>query len=223
MHESTPTRLRTLSSETASHALAEWLVVETVADIRRRIAPGWSYYDRLALSALVRRALIDGNPLANAARSRLRLPQPRFMFSAHADFPSGKVEPGTNRRAHGSFSYSPTHPGEEHTMKQFLAAPVGVMGGEPVTVRALVLYFANVYGGVHHGKPSGEIEEFFQQTLVSLDFMRAMMFDTLTRIAVATADALDPIARAVEATPLTWPASGGVGGSSGSLLSPGSR
>lgn len=107
-------------------------------------------------------------------------------------------------KAAGTFSYSPDAGGEKHSLKAFLRAPIGTLHDEQITVRRVIKYFANVYGGVHHGTPSDHVEEFFQQALVPVDPMRAMMFSWLDRIAHSTADALEPIANAVTGNPITW-------------------
>lgn len=46
-------------------------------------------------------------------------------------------------------------PGDEpvRNIDAFLRTRVGIAGGEDLTVRDVVLYYANVEGGVHHGHP----------------------------------------------------------------------
>lgn len=212
-----------LTVDQAGQALAEWLLVETVQQIRTRLSPDATLYERLMLSALVRRALIDGRPLADAARSRLRLPKPTFLFTPDVSIapapPQGPQTAQSRWVPMGQLGV-PAGGGIEYTLKDFLRVQIGSLRGVPITVRSLVKYFANVYGGVHHGVPESDVERFFQQTLVSVEPVRSLMFDHLSRIAVSTADALEPIAEAVSASPLSCNTVDGSGRTLGTVSMP---
>jgi len=48
--------------KTSAQRIAEWLLVETVGDLEHRCREGATTYERLGISAILRRLLTDGRP-----------------------------------------------------------------------------------------------------------------------------------------------------------------
>ncbi|MFF0281780.1 hypothetical protein ACFYSW_15850 [Rhodococcus aetherivorans] len=195
----------------------EMLFVETVEDLRRRCDLRATEYDVIQASGLLRRLLIDGNPLLSAVTARAK---PTFTWSksrlgvglgdtsslafalvaglyfdpilteVQVDI-SGLREDPPRRMAT-----------ETGSTKEFLNKTViEVQSGHPqatghadVTVRDLIKHFANREGGVHFG-PGGK------STNSTLEAMRGQadqqLRDTLAGVGRVAVRALEPLAAAV--------------------------
>lgn len=148
--------------------LALWILDETTADIERRLSPDASPYEILGISHLVRRLLLDGNNVIDAARRDTELPPPVFHCTPfHApNAPSEGslywVEDGEPELqlafALNTFS--------EHSvalsLKELLQTPVALYRSMPLSVRDYVRAYAHVIGGVHLGRPDSDAERMLQ-------------------------------------------------------------
>lgn len=184
----------------ASHNLAEWLLVHTLDDMEARTQPGQSRYGILGLAPLLRRALLDESPIVHLARSRLKLHAPRFECTPFVQSPpEPPVEGGrwlTVLRLSGESFSEPTI---KFGVEKFLAAPIGQLRRDDVTVLQLIRYFAHVHGGVHIGKPESALESLMQSIASASDEVAESWMEALRSIAVVTIRALRPLQARIEA------------------------
>lgn len=144
--------------------MTEWLLLETMADIERRVQ-SVDRYTVLGLAPLLRKLLVDGEPLLQAVRRNRRKPAVAFPLRPF-------VLPGEERDRDGwnlVLAYGNDElVGDADTgalsLKQFLAAPVAAWRGMPLSVLDVIKHYAHVEGGVHLGAPDGE----FNQRLIDL-------------------------------------------------------
>lgn len=148
--------------------LAEWLFVETVADVRHRSQnPGdRSRYELLGIAPLLRKLLLDGTSLVDTVKAGR--PEILLEFRVRPWLP-----PATDIKV-GAPRYSLRLGGPElvgkpdnsavRTAAEFVAARVGLVEGRDLTIRDVVRYYSHVEGGVHFGEP----REAGQATLSSL-------------------------------------------------------
>lgn len=184
MEQSSTSEVKTAS--TMSAELAEWLFGRTLDDLERRIR-STDAYDRLGIAHLLRRLLMDQSPVLHSARRRLALPLPAFSFDPFV------LE---NRRDHRGELYLSLGVSEPRTtagIEDFLAAPVGELGANPITVRDLVRHVAHVEGGVHLGSPSSPLEWYLRHVLGLHDEAREILFDILAEIATVVVHSLTPM------------------------------
>ena len=140
--------------------LAEWLFVETIADVRHRSQnPGErSRYELLGIAPLLRKLFIDGASLVDTVRAgRPEVPiefQVRPWRAPAVDVEAGSP-PYTLRLGGPELVGGPDDPAVR-TVRQFIGARVGLVEGRDLTIRDVVRYYAHVEGGVHFGKPKDE-------------------------------------------------------------------
>lgn len=190
------------SQEDAARRLAEWLLIESVSDLAHRCRPEASRYERLGISAILRRLLMDRRPVLHLARKRLAIPSPTFAFTPIAEVDR---EPTAGNLvltiSLGSvYSENPTTTGGAD---EFLAAATGFSYPSEVTVREAIRYFAHSYGGVHLGHPETQFERVVQIVSASMPLLSDGWTHTLVGIAEVTTRALAPIVNALESDP--WP------------------
>jgi hypothetical protein len=139
---------------------ADQLFLHTVDDLKSRLTAG-DPYDVLSASALLRKLLLDGDPLVHQV-NRTRRTKLRFLVVdvkppvlSDGTMPSvwiagDGLDPATDlfRRK-----------GREVTLDRFFGTQVVVSFGRAQTVRDVVLFVANVMGGVHAGAPRTEKEK----------------------------------------------------------------
>lgn len=152
-------RVKLLSYEDGREYLREWLFVNTMDDISKRLdAPNPSRYDTLMLTPLIRKlttespTLIDVLEKANRGR-----PKVEYMCSP---FESSQA-PVPNARSLMLADTRFALPSVTMTPRQFLNTAVGEFDGEPISVRAVIKHFSHVEGGVHLGNrdrtPAGDM------------------------------------------------------------------
>lgn len=138
-------------------AEARHLFIRTVDDVRARLE-SLDAYEVLGMSALLRKLLLDEHPLVDQVNRQYRLPL-RFEIS-EVDTPyhrmvmeSGPVfwslqdglDPNTSLVERARVNV---------TRDKLLATPVLMVKGVKYSVRDVILYEANVMGGVHAGSPT---------------------------------------------------------------------
>ena len=186
-------------ADESARRLAEWLLVESVDDLRMRSREGASRYERLGISAVLRRTLTDKRPVLPLARARLKLAPPMFSFTPWTGPDPEPTQGGLIKVfdwAHG-FSI----PTEMTDLDGLLKADVGHFFRKRVTVLDLIRYFAHVYGGVHLGKPTNDFEAVTQRFAASHELLAAGWEHALADIARVVIDGLTPLTDAIRADP----------------------
>ncbi len=142
------------------------LFVQDVNELERlgKLSPRTNYH-LLQISAILRRLVLDEQPLAIYASTRLRIPLLVLVpepISGNANYPGRKIPPNL-------LSYAPqiseeTHPSglrgfflRSYTLQDYLATPHMVlpdasMNGRAITPKEMIKFFANKLGGVHADK-----------------------------------------------------------------------
>lgn len=186
--------------------LAEWLLVETVADVQRRSEdPGTrSRYELLGIAPLLRKLLIDGRPLLNTVRTARPEVPTEFrirQWSASEDREHGQdlsyvLQLGGPELVGG--------PGDRALpkLKHFIGACVGMVQGRPLTVREVVKYYANVEGGVHFGVPEQDAQRVLSQMAPLLLGRSTGQIEILAHLGKIVVDALTPLRDSILASPL---------------------
>ncbi|MGQ7313351.1 hypothetical protein ACUOFU_16720 [Microbacterium arabinogalactanolyticum] len=188
--------------------LAEWLFVETVADLRDRShdPASRSRYELLGIALLLRKLLTDrGEPLlATVKRDRLDVPtQFRIRpWQVPAD-------------ADDSLEYlvrlsGPDLVGDAETVAltadQFLAARVGLLEGRELSTRQVIRYYAHVEGGVHFGDPREDGQEAMSSMVPVLLGNTPGQIEILGYLGQIVVDALTPLRDSILTSPTIVPA-----------------
>lgn len=188
----------------ATRRTAEWLLVNTIPDIERRLAPGMSRYEVLGLAPILRRTLLDRPPVFHVARKRLKIAAPSFRFTPYEPQPVIQHDASGERRqlvlalADGGFAL----PGVAADIEGFVGAPVGQHLTEPLTVKTIIRYFAHVHGGVHVGPPEDDAHELMQTIGSPAGHLQEVWMRPLRAIAAVTVETLRPVSDALmEADP----------------------
>lgn len=186
--------------------LAEWLFVETVADVRRRSQdPGArSRYELLGIAPLLRKLLIDARPLINtvrAARPEVATDFRIRQWSAPDDTPDDADLPYLLRLGGPEMVGGPEDP-VLPKLQQFIGARVGLVQGRPLVVREVVKYYANVEGGVHFGVPKEKADHVLSEMAPVLLGRSTGQIEILAHLGAIVVDALTPLCESILASPL---------------------
>ena len=138
---------------------ADSLFLNTLRDLDSRIADT-DEYNVLGSSALIRKLLIDDFPLVDQVNRQYRL---KLVFEISESNPSipGVPEP-TVWSVQDGLDPETSRPGKPRKVvsrDQFLATVLAVVNGKSYTLREIVLFEANIMGGVHAGSPREEKEK----------------------------------------------------------------
>jgi hypothetical protein len=144
----------------------ERLFLRTLEDIENRIESNDSY-KVLGLSGLIRKLFFDDNPLVDQVnrtyRSKIKFviaaPDPTFfekMLSMETIFYFEDVNPEIP---------FPNQPIIEISRDQFFSTRVLIVETKAYSIREIILFEANVMGGIHAGMPKTEKEK----TLASIN------------------------------------------------------
>jgi hypothetical protein len=186
--------------------LAEWLFVETVADVRRRSQdPGArGRYELLGIAPLLRKLLIDARPLLNTVRAARPDVSTDFrirQWSAPDDSRYDADLPYLLRLGGPELVGGPEDP-VLPKLKHFIGARVGLVQGRPLTVREVVKYYANVEGGVHFGVPEEDAQRVLSQMAPLLLGRSTGQIEILAHLGTIVVDALTPLCELILASPL---------------------
>lgn len=174
-------------------ALSEWLLLKTLADIKKRSRAGADLYTLLGIAADLRLILIDNRPLVHLARARLHLPTPKFAFT-----PFAPAHPASGWRVRLSFAKEDfAKPTQTANLSGFRRAVCGYSDQGPLTVDKTIKYFANVHGGVHAGTPADEVEGMIQRFAVSVEEAALSWAGVLRYLGAVTTRALEPTRKAL--------------------------
>lgn len=186
--------------------LAEWLFVETVADVRRRSQDpdARGRYELLGIAPLLRKLLIDARPLLNTVRVARRDVPTDFrirQWSAPVDGHDDADLPYLLRLGGPELVGGPEDPALPK-LQQFIGARVGLVQGRPLTVREVVKYYANVEGGVHFGVPKEKADHVLSEMAPVLLGHSTDQIEILANLGTIVADALTPLCESILASPL---------------------
>lgn len=186
--------------------LAEWLFVETVADVRRRSQDpsARSRYELLGIAPLLRKLLIDGRPLLSTVRAaRPEVPTEFRIRQWNApDHGQGSDDlPYLLRLGGPELVGGPEDP-PLPKLKHFIGARVGLVQGQPLTVLEVVKYYANVEGGVHFGVPKGDTDHVLSEGAPLLLGHSTGQIEILAHLGTIVVDALTPLRDSILASPL---------------------
>jgi hypothetical protein len=137
------------------------LFLGTLDELAARTRSGANEYDYLAASGLIRKLLIDGNPLAHEVNRTRRL---RLRFEVTLDdlnLPPELPVPAFHGRLEGiSPRLRPPRPlpTERISRDRFLGELAFRVTGEPFTVAEVIDHCAHVQGGIHAGLPRTQRE-----------------------------------------------------------------
>lgn len=185
--------------------LAEWLFVETVADIRHRSQnPGdRSRYELLGIAPLLRKLLLDGSPLVDIVRAG----RPEVLL----EFRVRPWRPPVTDVKGGTLAYALRLGGPElvggpddppvETLRELVGARVGLVDGRDLTVRDVVRYYAHVEGGVHFGVPKEPAERTFSSMAPLLLGHTTGQIEILAYIAQIVVNALTPLCDSIRTSP----------------------
>ncbi len=147
----------------------EDLFVDTMEDLRRRCDLRATEYDMVQAAGLIRKLILNGNPLWAQVNRSLRL-QPRYSWmdfvmstaGGHPELALLWLDPAMFQalmqsavEAGGRPVVDPSPP-REGDLAAFLRVPVVQYGGENATVLDLVRHFANREGGIHFDPKQAE-------------------------------------------------------------------
>ena len=172
------------------------LFLETLADLRRRSNPG-PEYEVQQLAALLRKLLLDGQPLVDAANNtrRLRLqfrvydgsPYQDRVLSSGASFDTlvDAFDPETVLVANARFV--------EVDRDGLLARGIVLMDGVWFSVADIVKYVAHVEGAVHRGLPSDDKQRALAATNIRIGGYDSPVVRSLLAVARVVARGLEPL------------------------------
>jgi hypothetical protein len=181
----------------------ERLFLETLTDLERRVNPADREYDVLMAAALLRKLLLDAQPVADQVNRRWRL---KIRYRINAREPlwkrvGGLPSPDTWSMEDGfdpESALAGVQP-QEVTRDGLLARVIMRHKGEDVTVKDLILHAANVKGAVHLGVPKTAKEKALSDLASSISIggygagIRA-----LQAIGRVVLKGLDPLRRRIE-------------------------
>ena len=132
------------------------LFLRTVQDLQQR-STSTDEYELLIAAALLRKLLLDSNPLVDQVNRTRRLPI-TFRIAMRGPAPSGGDAPpilwvldsGLDPTSSGGSSFKIA----DVDRSRFLKRPVSLYMSEEATVHDLIDYFAHVRGAVHSAAPS---------------------------------------------------------------------
>ena len=186
--------------------LAEWLLFETVADVRRRSRDpsARSRYELLGIAPLLRKLLLDARALINTVRTARPGVPTEFRIRQWNAPEDGQHEEDLAylvRLGGPELVGGPEDPALPK-LKHFIGARVGMVQGRPLTVREVVKYYANVEGGVHFGVPEEDAQRVLGQMAPMLLGRSTGHIEILAHLGTIVVDALTPLCESILDSPL---------------------
>jgi hypothetical protein len=185
---------------------ADELFLLAFEDLEERVALERGEYDALISAWLLRKLLLDEQPLVHRANRSRRL---KLKFRMYDDQPPEGIEgwgPGYFLWPHPENQSG--QPIVELTLDQFLSRPTLVAFGHIITVRDLIRFMANYEGAVHTTVPNDEKTKAlwdtrWGETRVGPEGQYGGCIHELIAIGRIVLDGLDDLRTQVEAE--TWP------------------
>ena len=179
------------------------LFLETLADLRRRSNPGTPEYEVQQLAALLRKLLLDGQPLVDAANRTRRLPL-RFRVydgSPYQDLVlsmspmsyslEDAFDPDTVLVANARFA--------EVNRNGLLARGLVMLDGVWFSVADVVKYVAHVEGAVHRGEPTDDKQRALAASGIRIGGYDSPVVHSLLAVARVVARGLEPLEARIRA------------------------
>ncbi len=137
----------------------EQLYLKTISDLENRINDQ-DPYEILGSSALIRKLFLDDHPLVDQVNRDYKL---KFLFNVclPTPLPPGLPKPDVYSIQDG-LDPDTSRPGKhvsQLTRDQFFKVIVLMINGKEYTIRDVILFEANIMGGVHAGMPKSEKEK----------------------------------------------------------------
>lgn len=168
------------------------LFLETLKDIERRVVLN-STYEVLGISALIRKLLLDEFPLLDQINRKYKIklsfeiiPANDALIQKSEYYISADLlDPATAPRCKKS---------EKVSRDQFLKTTVLSIRGKRYSIRDIILFEANIMGGVHAGSPKELKEQTLKKinSLYGIDGTRSSLLQ-LKAIARVILKALEPL------------------------------
>lgn len=139
----------------------ESLFLHTLSDLESRIV-ATDEYNLLGSSSLIRKLLIEGSPLVDQVNRHYRHLKLKIVFEICELSPPTPTD-GAPAPTFWSVNdglcpepFWPKIPRKVVNRDQLLATVLVVVNGKAYTLRDIVLFEANIMGGVHHDSPKDE-------------------------------------------------------------------
>jgi hypothetical protein len=139
------------------------LFLETISDLERRTR-STDEYDYLIAAGLIRKLLIDGDPLALQVNRDRRMKLRFEVVDSDVTLPPGLPVPAFHAPMDGlspriNADIPKKQPTKIVTLDEFLRTIALRVEAEPFTVREVVRQVAHIEGGVHAGSPQADREK----------------------------------------------------------------
>jgi hypothetical protein len=177
----------------------EALFMETLKELEARVS-AQDPYMILGASALIRKLLLDDFPLVDQVNRQYRL---KFTFEVteSPNFPTGLPEP-MFYSVQDAIDPETVRPGKARktvNRDQLLSYVLAKVNGRPYTLREIVLFEANVMGGVHAGSPKEDKERLLHEinNMVAIGGYRSSLRQ-LQAIGRVIIKGLTPLRNAIE-------------------------
>ncbi len=141
----------------------ENLFIKTLADIQKRLGEV-DPYEILMISGLIRKLFLDDFPLVDQVN---RKHQKKIVFEVAVPLNRPKDEPmpifWTIQDGLDPDTALPFKHRQQLKRDQFFQTTVAIINARPYSVRDVVLFQANVMGGIHVGSPKADKEHVLKQ------------------------------------------------------------
>jgi len=184
------------------------LFLETLADLRRRSSAG-PEYEVQQLAALLRKLLLDGQPLIDAANRSRRLPI-RFRVDDGSPYQDlvlstgptfyaleDAFDPETVLVANARIADVDRH--------ELLGRRIVLLDGVWFSVADIVTYVAHVEGAVHRGQPRDSKQRALAATSIRIGGYDSPVVRSLLAVARVVARGLEPLEARIRADQTTRP------------------
>lgn len=141
----------------------ESLFLHTLDELERRIS-GEEPYEILSASALIRKLFLDESPLVDQVNRNYK-EKIRFEIGMRLVYPTDEPQPifSTVQDGLDPDTAITGKKCQQVSRDQFLKTTVIVVNGQEYSIRDVILFEANIMGGVHAGAPKNEKEEVMRQ------------------------------------------------------------
>jgi len=136
----------------------DYLFLRTLDDLAEKVKSS-DPYDLLAISAILRKLLLDGDPLVHQV-NKIRRIKLFFFIGLPPDF-SSQIPKISNWSIQDGFDPETGRPGRPTatvTMDGLLSAKILMLNRKIFTVRDIIKFEANIKGGIHAGQPKEQSE-----------------------------------------------------------------
>ena len=179
----------------------EVLFMETLKELEARVS-AQDPYMILGASALIRKLLLDDFPLVDQVNRQYRL-KLTFEVTEPPNFPPGLPEP-MFYSVQDAIDPETVRPGKAKktvNRDQLLSYVLAKVDGRPYTLREIVLFEANVMGGVHAGSPKEDKDRLLHEInkMVAIGGYRSSLRQ-LQAIGRVIIKGLAPLRNAIEQT-----------------------